>query len=379
MRKLASIRQIKDINPIPKADAIEAVTIDGWTCVSKKGEFQPGDWCVYFEVDSFLPADDPRFEFLKKSGVKKEPSGRERIRLKTVKLRGQLSQGLALPIDLFEELKLCQLGEDVSNLLDVIKYERPEPKVANAAGHRPDVIKKTDEERIQNVYDDYKDQFKDTEYYATLKLDGSSCTVAFLAKDMDQVWSYEAGVPEDEQDNWKAMPVTHRDKGKIGEKIVCSRNMQLKNDPDSHFWKAVKNSAIFSTILYIAKQEWNCEKSFAIQGEVMGPGIQGNKEKLNDYRFFCFSIFDISNQEYLSYDECRKIFDRYQLEQVPLITQNTIKPFTLFDDLDSILEYADGQSINAKYREVIVFKPAYDRSAPSFKVISNKFFDEGRG
>ena len=362
MRKLASIRQIKDINPIQKADAIEAITIDGWTCVSKKGEFQPGDWCVYFEVDSFLPADDPRFEFLKKSGVKKDPSGRERIRLKTVKLRGQLSQGLALPIDLFEELKLCQLGEDVSNLLDVIKYERPEPKTTCAAGHFPDFIKKTDEERIQNVYDEFKEMYKTTDYYATIKLDGSSCTVAFLDENMSN--------------HWRNNPDYEFMKGveKLGEIKVCSRNLELKPDPDSHFWKAVTNCNIVEKAQQIS-EELGC--SVAIQGEVMGPGIQGNKDKFNDYQFFAFNIFNIDAQEYLSYAHVLDLFEYFDVQQVPLITQNTIKPFTLFDDLDSMLEYADGQSINAKYREGVVMKPACGTSGESFKVISNKFLIKG--
>src|SRR5260221_575643 len=96
MRKLASIQKVLDIQPIPNADAIEVVTINGWKVVSKKGEFKIGDLCVYFEIDSFLPIK-PEFEFLRKSCYRKMADGSEGFRLRTIKLRGQISQGLVLP------------------------------------------------------------------------------------------------------------------------------------------------------------------------------------------------------------------------------------------------------------------------------------------
>jgi RNA ligase (TIGR02306 family) len=362
MRKLVTIREVKEVRPIEKADAIECISVDGWTVVSKKGEFQPGDKCVFFEIDSFLPADDERYAFLIKGGVKKDPSGKERIRLKTVKLRGQLSQGLALPIKLFPELKYFLQGEDVSSALNVIKYERPEPKTANAAGHFPDFIKKTDEERIQNVYDDFKELYKNTDYYATMKLDGSSCTVAFLNQNMSWHWRNE---PEYE---------VIKDSNKIGEFKVCSRNLELKPDPESHFYKAVLSGGIVDKARLISK-ELGC--SVAIQGEVMGPGIQGNKDKFNDYQFFAFNIFNIDKQEYLPYAFVLELFNYFGVQQVPLITQNKIKPFTLFGTLGSMLDYADGYSINSDCREGIVMKPACGASGESFKIVSNRFLMKG--
>lgn len=360
-RKLVTIREVKEVRPIEKADAIECIVVDGWTVVSKKGEFAPGDLCVFHEIDSFLPADDDRYAFLAKGGTKKDPSGKERIRLKTIKLRGQLSQGLALPLGLFPELRYFLYGEDVSGALNVIKYERPEPKTTCAAGHFPDFIKKTDEERIQNVYDDFKEMYKTVDYYATMKLDGSSCTVAFLGEGMSSHWRNDP--------DYEVMKETE----KLGEIKVCSRNLELKPDSDSHFWKAVMNCSIIEKTREIS-QELGC--SVAIQGEVMGPGIQGNKDKFNDYQFFAFNIFNIDEQEYLPYAHVLDLFGYFDVQQVPLITQNKIKPFTLFDDLDSILEYADGRSINAKYREGIVMKPACGKGE-SFKIISNKFLIKG--
>lgn len=372
VRQLVSLRVVKEVNPIPKADAIEAVKIRGWNVVAKKGEFKPGDVCVYFEIDSFLPADDPRFEFLKKSGVKQGPDGKDRIRLKTIKLRGQLSQGLALPIDQFDELRGAALGVDLSDRLDVIKYERPEPKQANAAGRRPDCLPKTDEERIQNLWDDLQEKQKDTLYVPTLKLDGSSCTVAFLGKDMESYWTVNS--EDDFEVERKAIEVRHAQTGeKIGEVILCSRNLQLKVDEENHFWKAVRNGKIVDHIIDMAD---DLRYSIAIQGEVCGPGIQGNKEKFPNFQFFAFNVFNITEQRYYDYNSCIHMFEDYGIQEVPQLTV-AHKPFNKFETLEEMLAHADGPSINAKYREGIVYKPFVDNDAPSFKVISNKFLLKG--
>lgn len=102
-RKLASIRVISEINPIPEADAIERATVDGWNVVVKKGEFKPGDLCVYCEIDSFLPVKE-EFEFLRKSSYRKMSDGTEGFRLKTIKLKGQISNGLLLPLSVLEKM-----------------------------------------------------------------------------------------------------------------------------------------------------------------------------------------------------------------------------------------------------------------------------------
>lgn len=91
-RKLASIQQIKHIEPIPNADNIVKLSINGWSVVSKKNEFKIGDFCVYFEIDSFLPITDQRFSFLEKSS-KAKMDDEIGLRLRTIKLKNQISQG----------------------------------------------------------------------------------------------------------------------------------------------------------------------------------------------------------------------------------------------------------------------------------------------
>jgi tRNA-binding EMAP/Myf-like protein len=147
-RKLASIRTITDIQPIPNADSIEVVSIGGWKVVSKKGEYNVGDMCVYCEIDSFLPVL-PQYEFLRKSSYKKMSDGTEGFRLKTIKLRGQVSQGLVLPISILPEGKTLFEGMDVTDVLSITKYEPPIPASLSGQvkGHFPSFLQKTDEER----------------------------------------------------------------------------------------------------------------------------------------------------------------------------------------------------------------------------------------
>ena len=116
---------------------------------------------MYFEIDSVLPVR-PEFEFLRKScGVKRDwlPGG-EGFRLKTIKLRKQISQGLLIPISELglgpSPLQFMDDGEliDYSDILGVVKWDPPLPATlgGKARGNFPEFIRKTDEERIQNVF-----------------------------------------------------------------------------------------------------------------------------------------------------------------------------------------------------------------------------------
>lgn len=102
-RKLASIQYIHDVTPIEGADRIELAHVLGWQCVVNKGQFKPGDLGVYFEIDSFLPVR-PEFEFMRSSSYKNSDLMGEGFHLRTMKFRGQISQGLLMPITVFQEL-----------------------------------------------------------------------------------------------------------------------------------------------------------------------------------------------------------------------------------------------------------------------------------
>ena len=179
MRKLASIQKIKEVFPIPDADRLELVQVLGWKCVGGKGEFHVGDLVVYFEIDSFLPVCE-EFEFLRKSSYRSNDFMGEGFRLKTMKFRGEISQGLCLGIDKLSKLQGMSLeeGVDVTEILGVREWEMPERAGSGGTmiGDRPGYIPKTDEIRIQSA-PELLNEFKGLPYYITTKMDGSSHSI----------------------------------------------------------------------------------------------------------------------------------------------------------------------------------------------------------
>jgi RNA ligase (TIGR02306 family) len=203
MRKLASLQTVKHVRPIPGADNIEAIGVLGWQCVAKKGEFREGDACVYFEIDSLLP-EQPRYEFLRQSSFKPDLG---KFKLRTVRLRKQLSQGLALPVGLFPEAAGLPIGADLTTLLGVEPYEPPIPTfIAGDTRTFRWSIPKTDEIRVQQ--DDehsFLAALAGKPYSISLKLDGTSCTFIIDPKS--------------------------------GEFHACGRNYSYKQTPEHAFWK----------------------------------------------------------------------------------------------------------------------------------------------
>ncbi len=326
-RQLVTIRTVSELRPIPDADAIETAVVDGWTCVVKKGTFAAGDSAVYFEIDSLLPLADSRFTFLNKGSA-----GREFHRLKTIKLRKQLSQGLLLPVAEFPELR-----PDCSDMAAVLGIRKWEPVVPAhlagiAKGLFPSFIRKTDEERIQNMPWVLADE-ADSLFEVTVKMDGSSMTVF------------------------------HRS-GEIG---VCSRNLELLETPENTHWQVVKRLQLDEVLVQL-------KRNVAIQGELMGPGIQGNREALKEHGLFIFNIFDIDKREYMPVDERNEFvrelltFDSCKVQVCPTLGIHRLGEFQTMQD---ILAFADGPSLNNKMREGVVFKRL--DGALSFKVISNQF------
>lgn len=310
-RKLASVQVVSDLQPIPEADLIEVATVRGWKLVVKKGEYAIGDKVIYCEIDSFLPVKE-EFEFLRKSSYKKMGE-QEGFRLKTIKLKGQVSQGLLLPISTLPQPESLNEGDDVTELLGIVKFEPPIP--AQLAGtmksYFPSFIPKTDEERIQNL---------------TEKLDGSSAT-----------FYYNNGV--------------------FG---VCSRNIDLLETPDNTFWKAAREMGIDEVLKGYG--------NFALQGELIGEGIQGNPYKLKGHSVRFYNAYDIDAQEYLKYNDFKDVIDTNGYKTVPILEDT----FTLPETVEELLLLADGKSVLADvHREGFVVR-SHSRKI-SFKVISNNF------
>ena len=333
MRKMASVRSIAEVKPIPDADRIEAVRVDGWWVVVGKGEFKDGDMVVYLEVDSWVPSWLAP-QSLAKDGKWKVYEGVEGARLRTVKLRGQLSQGLVLPLSVLqtndEEIgdDWYYQGEDVSDVLGVLKWEAPDdaPKHADAKGKFPAFIPKTDQERVQNLVS-YLPQYVGKTFEVTVKLDGQSMTV-------------------------------YKHNGQIG---VCSRNLELK-EGDNPLWNIARKLALFDKI----------PDGVALQGEYLSPKVQGNYEKVAEPQWFCYNVYSIGQQKYLSPENARRYCASADIPYVPVFNPC----FQLFEDtgVETLLEMAEGDGMNpGVMREGLVFKLNSEEEQFSFKAISNSY------
>jgi RNA ligase (TIGR02306 family) len=328
MRKLATIRCIAEIRAIPDADAIECAVVDGWTVVVKKGEFKVGDPVIYCEVDSWIP--HALAPFLSKGREPSEFEGISGERLRTVRLRKQLSQDLILPLSVAGLMEYF-VGMDVSERLGIIKYEPPVPaQLAGVVkGAWPSAVPKTDEERIQNLVSEWP-QLKELDYEVTEKLEGSSMTAAIID----------------------------------GEFLVCSRNLNLKETEGNTLWAQARKYDIEARMQALGLD------NIAIQGELIGEGVQGNHYGIKGQDFYVYSIYDVVKGQYISPRDRQELVDHLGLKHVPVINICA----TLGNcSVDQVLEYADGNSeLNYnKLREGLVFK-ALDSQA-HWKAVSNQY------
>ena len=338
MRKLATIRKIDALTPIIGADAIECAHVGGWKVVVKKGEYIAGDLAVYIEIDSWVPTT--LAPFLSKGNYPRVYNEVEGERLRTVKLRGQVSQGLLLPLEikmsgnLLPVTRQCVLeGDDVTELLGIQKWEPAlEFMSSDAKGAFPSQIPKTDQERIQNLSSELA-QWK-TEgitWEVTEKLEGSSMT-AYLID---------------------------------GEFGVCSRNLNLKPNPDATFWKTAIDAGLEEALRAYGD-------NIALQGELIGEGIQGNIYKLKGTHFYIYDIYDIADGRYWSPYERRMFCKMHHLNHVPDLVHNI--QLEGMGTMDDILAYAEGKSVMGMIgceREGLVFK--CNEKEVSFKAISNRY------
>lgn len=355
-RKLVTVRRVRAIEAIPDADKIELVHIDGWKCVSKKGEFQVNDLGVYFEIDSFLPISDPRFAFLEKNKI--IFNGVEGARIRSMTLRGALSQGLLLPLKLFPEVirefhktrvvsenNLTSSHFDATKILGIGKWEAPIPTELSGRviGGFPSFIPKTDQERIQNLPHLLKD-YADVEFEISRKLDGTSMTVY------------------------------HFD-GRVG---VCGRNWEFVSDSTDTLSRIARDSGLIDVI----KECGNV----AIQGELIGPGVNGNREKADHHSFNIFDVYDIDAGSYMLPDERRKFVAKLVIDprinyslcrHVPVPSECHTATLSEFASVEDILAFAndcDGEGYVFKAK-----RPDKYGRVVSFKVISNRYIMDHDG
>ena len=326
MRSLVTIQRVKMITPIPESDFLETAHIMGWQCVVKKGEFKEEDLGVYFEVDSFLP-EDPRYEFLRASSYRDNEDNGKGFRIKTMRLRGQLSQGLLLPISHFPEFADYNVGDDVTEQLQVKKWYIPETAAAGGTiiGERPHGIPASDEIRLQSALE-LLEQLQDKPYYITTKLDGTSCIVYYID-------------------------------GKIG---CCSRNKEIKDEENALYWTPVYKYGLKEKFAALGR-------NLVLTGEICGPGIQKNRLRLPAAEWSVFDVKDWDTGQYVPYDEAITICSGLGLTFVPLEERGERFSYTL----ETLLEKAKGKYPSGLDKEGIVVRYTLAPKAVSFKVLNN--------
>lgn len=353
-RKLASIQKVVSLEPIEGADRIEKATVLGWELVTKKGEFNVGDLCVYIEIDSQVP-ERPEFEFLRE----------RKFRVRTIKLRKQISQGLALPLNILPK-DTYKEGQDVTSLLGIKKYDpqaEQEQKLIQEKidrnnnkiekflcryswfrkiffrpkkGGFPSFIKKTDETRLQNIPNILQKE-KDTIFQVTEKIDGQSGTY-FLIKN------------------------SHKLFGKKYTFGVCSRNLHLPTPNNSSYWTIAKQYNIEKVLHSLIGDN----QFIVLQGEILGEGIQGNKYKIKGYDFYAFNLIYPDKQ--IDTVTMTNILKEHDIKSVHILDTN----FKLKDTVPEMVEYAKGKSFLLPIlREGVVIRN-YDKNI-SFKVINPDF------
>lgn len=362
-RKLAHIEIIESLSPIDGADKIEVAHVLGWQCVVKKGEFNVGDKIVYIEVDSVMP-EKPEFEFLRD----------RKFRIKTIKLKGQVSQGLVLPFDKKYHGDY-PTGYDITEELGVSKYlspsEREEIKKVEVNQARltrfmkryswyrklfltrkqkegfPYWVSKTDEERIQNIPQVLK-QFADKEVYVTEKVDYQSVT--FTGK----------MVPN-------TTPIVGKFLPKKFQFVVCSRNLTTKNK-NSLYWKIAQK--------YNIEQILRENPTLTVQGEQGDTKVQGNKYGIKEPQMWVFNIIDHEKNYHYNIKELSSFCRKYNLQHVPILGRiEGCKLSELGSTVQELVEFSKGKSVLANIQREGVVIRCIDNGHKllSFKVINPDF------
>jgi hypothetical protein len=362
MRKLATIRKVTNIRPIEGKDLIEQVNVDGWNVIVKKDEFKDGDLCVYIEIDSKLPAR-PEFEFLAKKDYT----------IKTMKMAGVRSEGIVFPLSILPKKVKAIEGTDVTKVLGVEQYNKEaevelsfldkiidaiDTKMRKFAWYRkltikskrsvkksssfPNWIKKTDEERIQNKPNVLSLGHL---WLATEKLDGSSATYGY------------------------------RNVGGVEEYVICSRNKLITDETE--VWSIInKKYNLEATIKHLFKK-LKAKESLVIQGEIIGPKIQGNKYKLDEHQFFIFNL--VVDGVKMAYHQLAVWQEDGGLtvEHIPIVPMYGMIRLSGDKNVDDILNYATFKSkVNQEtLAEGLVFRTFDEHGVvvDSFKAVSPKF------
>ena len=365
-RKLARVVLVDSIHPIEGADRIELVIVGGWQVVVQKGLYTVGSKAVFCEVDSLLPLERPCFESLGgiSSKLKFTIDDKPYARIKTMKLRKQLSQGFCVPLSDAGVGADVAIDTDVTKLLGVIKYEAAgekalngtpgNPKAGTTALGFPKFVPKTDQTRVQNITVQFAQARDKGELFEkSFKLDGSSLT-AFIKDETIGVASRNVGFRIHDETIPFFTAVKKWLQGKGWKRTI-------KAD-DNAFTQMAEKAGLLTALV-------NDGRNIAIQGEMVGPSIQKNFEGVAENEFYCYDIYLIDEQAYTLPKERQEFCAEPGIKHVPLASSHAV---TLPVDVATAIADADGPSgLKGKMREGFVYK-SMSRDF-SFKVVSTKY------
>lgn len=323
MKNLATIEKIHSISvhPNPEVERLEVAKIKEWPVVIKKGEFQEGQLVVFITIDTIVPSTNPFFSFLE----------RQKYRIWNSRFKGAPSQGLVCSLSVVPKPdggdKPCSEewifieGMDVTEELGIVKYEKPEPICSEAVGFFPtNLIPVTDEENLLKYGEDILKELRGKECYITGKADGSSCTIIY-------------------QD------------GKVR---VCSRKLEQKEG--TGFWTIVNKLGLVQKLI---RRNFNV----AIQAEAVGPSIQSNRMGLSEKTFRVFSVRNLNNGEWYSWNYIKAICADLDLTPVEQIGDT----FVLDNNwnVTKLQEIANSYKYGQQNGEGIVLRPVTPEYSPT--------------
>ena len=331
MRHLATIREIASLRPIEGADRIEVAQVDGWECVVQKGEFHVGEHIVYIEVDSIVP-ERPEFEFLRD----------RKFRVRTIKLRGQVSQGLVLPLSILPNGTPAILGADVTDALGVKKYDPEAQQEAQLLTKQP--------QKPQSAIARFLMRFK---WYRKLFM---------KPKRKGGFPDWIAKTDETRIQNLTTLFEMERNKGtkfSVTEKV----DIYLGTPDNSSYWTIARQLHIEDVLKHLIGDY----ETIVLQGEICGNQIQGNKYHISGYDLFAFNL--IYPDHKCGTAEIKKLLKPYGIKTVPIVEEGKTLPETIAE----LVEYSKGKSVVRKEqkREGVVMRNV--QSNISFKVINPDF------
>ena len=338
MRKLARVVRVAHLEDLQGEPAGQFASLEGvgWQVVVPPGRLRAGDRAVYFEIDAALPLADERFRRLAATAPDDWPCADGFLLIRSMRRCGRLSQGALLPLSEFPEFMDRPCGADVTAELGVVLPPRREvPGAQPARGEFPGFVPRTDEERIQNRPDLFR-TMRRRFFEVTEKLDGTSMTVSYSRL-------FQSGSPF----------------------RVCSRNRDLRATEESPYWQVARKYDLSAKL-----RTWARELAF--QGELVGPGINGNRGGRTELAWHVFRIWDIARACFLETTERRALCRRLGIPHVPVVDA-ACPLFDRYPTLATLLAHVDGLGSTGRAREGLVFKEAGTTCPVSFKAVGNRY------